>query len=195
MNILTANALTAGLTPVTITELAPATRIALRLADRATAAAALGLDLPERIGTRAAAGERSALCLGPDEWLLQAPAAREQDLVEALRQALAGRHAAVTGLSGGQTVVGLQGAAAALVLAKGCTLDLHPRAFRAEDCAQTRLAKANVLAHRLPPEGEGFELTVRRSFADYLWRWLADAGAEHGLAAPAPAPQALALAA
>jgi len=52
---------------VTITELPPATRISLRLADREAAAGALGLDLPSRIGTRAIAGERSALCLGPDE--------------------------------------------------------------------------------------------------------------------------------
>ena len=70
------NAMTAPFAAgVTITELPPATRIALRLADREAAAAALGLDLPTRIGTRAVAGERSALCLGPDEWLIEAPAA------------------------------------------------------------------------------------------------------------------------
>ena len=96
----------------------------------------------------------------------------------------------MTVLSGGQTVIGLRGAEAAQVLAKGCTLDLHPRALKGGDCAQTRLAKANVLLHRLP-EGDGFEITVRRSFADYLWRWLADAGATHGSAAPAPSRKAM----
>jgi sarcosine oxidase subunit alpha len=161
---------------------------------RAAMASITGLEPPTHPNTWRAAGELRLFWLGPDEWLIQAPAAREKDLVEALRRALEGRHAAVTVLSGGQTVVGLRGAEAARVLAKGCTLDLHPRALKAGDCAQTRLAKANVLLHRLP-EGEGFEITVRRSFADYLWRWLADAGAEHGLAALAPAPKAMALAA
>ena len=62
----------------TITELPPATRISLRLADRDAATAALGLDLPSRIGTRAMAGERSALCLGPDEWVIAAPRGRRR---------------------------------------------------------------------------------------------------------------------
>ena len=161
---------------------------------RAAVASITGLELPTRRNTWRAADELRLFWLGPDEWLIQAPAAREKDLVDALRRALEGQHAAVTVLSGGQTVIGLRGAEAAQVLAKGCTLDLHPRALKAGDCAQTRLAKANVLLHRLP-EGEGFEITIRRSFADYLWRWLADAGAEHGLAALALAPKAMARAA
>ena len=70
------NAMTAPFAAgVTITELPPATRISLRLADREAAAGALGLELPARIGTRAVAGARSALCLGPDEWLIEAPEA------------------------------------------------------------------------------------------------------------------------
>jgi sarcosine oxidase subunit gamma len=163
---------------------------------RAAVAAATGLEPPRTPNRWLAADAVRLFWLGPDEWLLQAPAARETSLVEDLRRALDGQHAAVTVLSGGQTVIGLRGAEAALVLAKGCTLDLHPRALKAGDCAQTRLAKANVLLHRLPEgEGAGFEITVRRSFADYLWRWLADAGAIHGLKVLAPASEAEARAA
>ena len=51
------NAMTAPFAAgVTITELPPTTRISLRLADREAAAAALGLELPTRIGTRAVGG-------------------------------------------------------------------------------------------------------------------------------------------
>ena len=161
---------------------------------RAAVASITGLEPLRQPNRWLAAGELQLFWLAPDEWLVQAPAEREVSLAQSLRQALDGQHASVTVLSGGQTVIGLRGAEAARVLAKGCRLDLHPRAFQAGACAQTRLAKANVLLHPLP-EGDGFEITVRRSFADYLWRWLADAGAEHDLAALAPAPKAMALAA
>ena len=36
---------------------------------------AIGAPLPARIGERAVNGTRSALCLGPDEWLVEAPEA------------------------------------------------------------------------------------------------------------------------
>ena len=161
---------------------------------RAAVASVIGLEPPQEPNRWVGSDGVRLFWLAPDEWLLQASAEREAGLAHGLRQALQGRHAAVTVLSGGQTVVGLRGAEAAQVLAKGCTLDLHPRALHAGACAQTRLAKANVLLHPLP-EGDGFEITVRRSFADYLWQWLTDAGAAHGLRAVAPQPRTLALAA
>ena len=161
---------------------------------RAAVASVTGLEPPRQPNRWLAAGELRLFWLGPDEWLIQAPAERETSLVQGLRRVLEGQHVAVAVLSGGQTVIGLRGVEAAQILAKGCTLDLHPRTLQAEDCAQTRLAKANVLLHRLP-EGDGFEITVRRSFADYLWRWLADAGAAHGLEALAPPPATMARAA
>ena len=64
--------------------------------------------------------------------------------------------------------------------AKGCPLDLHPDVFRPGDCARTRLAKANVLLHALD-DAPTFHFTATRSFAEYLWRWLDDAGQEFGI--------------
>ena len=50
--------------------------------------------------------------------------------------------------------------------------------------AQSLLAKADVILHRIEPlEGEGgpvFDVYVARSFADYLWGWLEDAVQEYG---------------
>ena len=64
--------------------------------------------------------------------------------------------------------------------AKGCPLDLQPDVFRPGDCAQTHLAKANVLLQALD-DAPTFHLTVTRSFAKYLWLWLDDAGQEFGI--------------
>ena len=70
------------------------------------------------------------------------------------------------------------------MLAKGCPLDLHPRAFTPGSCAQSLLAKADVLIHLRaddPRHGPTFDLYVARSFAHYLWAWLEDAGREYGV--------------
>ena len=118
--------------------------------------------------------------LGPDEWLVVGETGRVDALAAELEASLAGRHAAVNRLGGGQIALELSGEHCRNLLAKGCTLDFHPRVFRAGHCAQSGLARANVLIGCLG-DGEGFELIVRRSFADYLVRWLSHAGADHGL--------------
>ncbi len=72
----------------------------------------------------------------------------------------------------------LAGARARDVLAKGCTIDFHPQVFQAGQCAQTALAKANVLIGLLDASPT-YEIIVRRSFADYLERWLRHAAREY----------------
>ena len=57
------------------------------------------------------------------------------------------------------------------LLAAGCALDLHPRAFGPNRCAQTLLARAHVILER---DGDAFRLFVRPSFARYLAGWLLD---------------------
>ncbi|MGH6717802.1 MAG: sarcosine oxidase subunit gamma family protein, partial [Alphaproteobacteria bacterium] len=42
-------------------------------------------------------------------------------------------------------------------------------------------AKANVILHQLD-DAPTFDVYVERSFADYLWHWIADAGRGDGLA-------------
>ncbi len=72
--------------------------------------------------------------------------------------------------------------APATVLAKGCPLDLHPRAFPPGSCAGSLLAKASVLIHLVEDEPHPvFDLYVSRSFAHYLWAWIEDAGLEYGV--------------
>ena len=135
----------------------------------------LGCSLPRTPNTfQVAAAADNVLWLGPDEWLILAPEGREPALAQALRQAAGDGFAAVVELGSGQTVIELTGARAREVIAKGCPLDLHPRAFGPGRCAQSRLARTLVTLAQLD-DAPTFELIVRRSFADYLWQWLLDA--------------------
>src|SRR3546814_17729672 len=80
-------------------------------------------------------------------------------------------------------------------------LDLHPRAFGGGPhngqghCAQSHLSHAAITLHQVSDDagqGPAFHLYVRRSFSDYLWRWLAAAApAYEAMAAKArPGPAA-----
>jgi len=91
---------------------------------------------------------------------------------------LAGLFATLTDVSSAQTVIEIQGANAVDALAKGTPFDLHPWEFPLGACAQTILAKAAVVIQRV--SNDTFHVIVRRSFADYLWRWLEDAASEYG---------------
>ncbi len=145
-----------------------------------SAAKVLGVKLPDTPNTWVAAGDYTVCWLGPEEWLLLTPAAGEGDLITALRGALTAEHTAVIDVTGGHAVITLNGPAVRDILAKGCTLDLHRKVFAAGCCAQTVLAKAGVLL--VARADDAVDVVVRRSFSDYLWRWLVDAAEGVGLA-------------
>lgn len=154
---------------------------------------ALGVEPPTTPNTVASGDDLALLWLGPDEWLaLRHGAAPEAEarLAAGLRAALGGLHAAVTEIGENYVCIHVAGRRAREVIMKGCPLDLHPRVFGgAGHCAQSHLSKTAILLHQVSDDdraGPGFDLYTRRSFADYLWRWLADAALEYGVAIVEP---------
>jgi len=136
-----------------------------------------GLALPVAANTASMGTDRQMLWLGPDEWLLQCPIGQGAALEATLRQALAGQHFSVVNVGHGNTVLRVQGPGAADLLSRGCPLDFHASSFTAAQVAQSHISRANatILCRQA---GSHYEITVRRSFADYLFRWLcAAAGA------------------
>ena len=144
----------------------------------------LGGDLPVAPNSVNDAQGNVAYWLGPDEWLIVTLGEHRAMIENELRTALASLHCAVTDVSGGQTVVHLRGTRVRELLAKGCPIDLNPRAFGIGQCAQSHLAKAPILIGQIENQ-PCFEIIVRRSFADYFWLWLEDAAAEYGFAVTA----------
>lgn len=141
----------------------------------------LGVALPARPNTLTLddGGERSIQWLSPDEWLVIVPAGEEFALESRLRKALGQAHYAIVNVSGGQTVLTVAGENAREVLMKATPYDVHPQAFPVGKGVTTVFAKASVVLRR--PAEDRWELVLRRSFADYCYRWLLDAAGEFGV--------------
>jgi sarcosine oxidase subunit gamma len=139
---------------------------------------ALGQALPIEPNT-VSAGPHLVCWLGPDEWQIRTSADAVAGLMNGLQKALADQHAASNDLSGGLVTFRVSGADARNLFAKACTLDFHPDVLAVGSCAQSGLAKANVL-FVCADDPDTFEIVVRRSFSDYLQRWFKVAGAEFG---------------
>jgi sarcosine oxidase subunit gamma len=126
--------------------------------------------LPWEANTVLREGNRAALWLGPDEWLVVGPRRAAAELSDELERSLTGAHHSVVDVSAARAVLDLSGPFVRDVLAMGCALDLHPTRWSGGMCAQTLLAKAQVILEQL--DVSTTRLYVRPSFADYLVDWI-----------------------
>ena len=125
-------------------------------------------------------GRHRIYWLGPDEWLVASTPGDEPNFASRLQEHLTGLHVSVNDQSGGQITLRITGSDVPGLLAKGCTLDFHHDVFASGKCAQSGLAKANVLIACLQA-GSSYDVIVRRSFSDYLLRWLRAAARHDGI--------------
>ena len=156
---------------------------------RAAFEAAAGYALPEAAGATNGSENTTAFWLAPDEWWIVDGRGDPDSgvrIAETLQAALKELPVAVTDISESRACLRVSGPKARTTLQKACPLDLHPKAFQQGQCAHTRLAKASALIHRVADdsatEGPVFDVYVVRSFAEYTWLWLQDAGREYGVA-------------
>jgi heterotetrameric sarcosine oxidase gamma subunit len=138
----------------------------------------------ERLGFDPAPGRAAtidagaALWLAPGAWMVVASALEESALYQDLRARLQDV-ASIVDHSHGRAVLRLAGARARDVLAKGCRLDLHPRAFTPGTCAQTAIAQIGVLLHQLD-ERPTYDLYVFAGYALDFLEWLTTSAVEFG---------------
>ncbi len=143
----------------------------------------IGATPPPACRVRPGKGDLRLIWLGPDEWLAVAPP-DQAHLAGLLSKsmAVAGQHVAVNDVSDNYTTIEVSGPQSVELLSKGCPLDLHPLACPNGGCAQSLVAKAEVILVRDDTLSElRFHLMLRPSFAEYLWAWLSDAAREYGL--------------
>ena len=128
--------------------------------------------LPIAPNTTARSHALTAFWLGPRSWLLVAELAGSPcvDFI-ARRNALNAAGGALFDLSASRVAYRLAGVRATDVLATGCPLDLHPRAFRAGDCAQSVFGRVNALLCKTD-DAPTFFIMIARSFARDVWQTL-----------------------
>jgi sarcosine oxidase, subunit gamma len=158
---------------VRISVLPPAERISLRApaASIAALSKALNVDLPNKPKNSASTGGRTALWLGPDEWLVIAQTGDplgDCGSVNAL-------HSAV-GISHRNIAISVIGPGAAATVNAGCPQDLSLDAFPVGACSRTILGKVEIVLLRTGEDA--FRVECWRSFSDYVHAFLLDAAAD-----------------
>jgi sarcosine oxidase, subunit gamma len=155
---------------VSVTPAEPAFRLSLRAKPDAVSALskALGIALPSKPKSSEVKATRSALWLGPDEWLVidsaKNPAA---DLAKVKTL-----HSAVD-ISHRNTAILVSGTAAEATLSAGCPQNLSLKAFPVAACSRTILGKVEIVVLRT--DRQAFRVECWRSFSDYVMTYLSDA--------------------
>lgn len=148
---------------ISISLAAPMTRYSLRARQAQALETLLGVNVPKKIG----ATEDGIACLGPDEWLLRAPAG--YNLVSG-----AGLPVSLVDISERAICLVVEGPRSAEILRAGCPLDLDK--FAIGRATRTIFETVEIILLRLG--GDRFHVEVWRSFAPWLWASLT-AAAHH----------------
>ncbi|MCT4655053.1 MAG: sarcosine oxidase [Cohaesibacter sp.] len=153
--------------PVTLT-LQPKERARFNLRidpkDLAKASRAFGLEIGANIHSFAEKGSRSALCLGPDEWLLWADEEEKADILKAFADLYGDSPHSLTDISDRQVSINIEGEQAAELLSIGCPRDLSQ--IKVGTGMRTLFDTAEVVLLR---RGEtAFTLEVWRSFLPHV---------------------------
>jgi heterotetrameric sarcosine oxidase gamma subunit len=156
---------------VTLAVLPPAERISLRApaASVGVLSEALGVSLPLKPKSATTKAGRTALWLGPDEWLVIDEAGKDP-LADCAR--VTALHSAV-GISHRNVAIAVTGPAAAVTINAGCPQDLSLAAFPAGACSRTILGKVEIVLMRTADDA--FRVECWRSFSDYVWAFLTEA--------------------
>jgi sarcosine oxidase, subunit gamma len=158
---------------VKIAVLAPSHRLALRAPEKSLAALskALGVKLPASPKSSVTKGSRSALWLGPDEWLVIDDSGKDP-LADCAKVKVL--HSAV-GVSHRNVGISVAGAGAADTINAGCPQDLSLMAFPVGACSRTILGKVEIVLLRTAEDA--FRVECWRSFSDYVLTFLEEAAA------------------
>ena len=157
--------------PLTIRLLADKARFSLRSDpdQRDAASAVLGLNLPGKIGGVASAGEKMAVCLGPDEWYVMAPAADKLAIESGFAALYAREPHSLVDISHREVSIEIEGQDAALALQSAIAFDVDAMA-PGSGCRTIFDGKAQIILLR--DAKDRFQIEVWHSFSEHVWQLL-----------------------
>jgi sarcosine oxidase subunit gamma len=142
----------------------------------ALASKAFGATLPATLLKAETKDTRTAISLGPDEWLLIAEDGDAESLAHEITQALGAHFHSLVDISHRNAGFDVSGAAAETVLASGNPLDFHLSAFPVGMATRTIFSKAEIVLWR--KSADTFHVELWRSFVPFVWGLLEEAASE-----------------
>lgn len=166
---------------VDISEIQDTGLIDLRVLPKARAALTiaaneLGFSLPHAPRTSVSGRGRTALWWSIDQWIVTCPGSRTPFLAKKLETAFGRAHAMVTNVSDTRAIIRVSGDQVREVLMKGCCVDLLAKDVIPGHVRRTQIAEIPAAIHFVSNDPLTFDIYVYRSYADYIWQWLAVAG-------------------
>ena len=157
--------------PVTIRRLGDKARFSLRIDPnrRDAASAVLGLNLPGAIGSMVATGEKTALCLGPDEWYVTAPDACQTEIEAGFAALYAREPHSLVDVSHREVSIGIEGLKAGLALQSAIAFDVDAMKL-GTGCRTIFDGKAQIILLR--DAMDRFQIEVWHSFSEHVWHFL-----------------------
>jgi heterotetrameric sarcosine oxidase gamma subunit len=129
-------------------------------------------DTPQRVEGK----DIAFIWAGPDQWIAIAERGQNRDIEVELKPLLDGL-SSVVDQSDARAVVRISGPRARDVLAKGVPIDLHPRAFEANNVAITHASHIGIIFWQID-DVPAYDIAMFRSFADSFAHWLLESSAE-----------------
>lgn len=129
-------------------------------------------DTPQRVEGK----DIAFIWAGPDQWIAIAEREQNRDIEVELKPLLDGL-SSVVDQSDARAVVQISGPRARNVLAKGVPIDLHPRAFKANNVAITHASHIGIIFWQID-DAPTYQIAMFRSFADSFAHWLLESSAE-----------------
>jgi sarcosine oxidase subunit gamma len=139
----------------------------------------LGIVWPRDTGF-VASGVADVICTGPTDWLVIATDSAAVARLQPLATAFEGSTFRATDVSQALQRVEIDGREVRELLAKGCSIDLHPSRFPPGRSVRTRFTGMPVIIRCTG--ASTFECLVTLSYSDYLLTWLQDAELEFPVA-------------
>ncbi|MEE9336283.1 MAG: sarcosine oxidase subunit gamma family protein [Granulosicoccaceae bacterium] len=131
----------------------------------------LECELPIKVNTVVTSKIGTVMWRGPDEWMIELSLDQVDSLQTDLIAILENQHINIVVVTDAYSVLRLSGQGAPDVLSSGCSLNLNKSEFGTDQCAQTHYHKIGI-ALRFVDETPTFDIFVRRSETEYLWRHL-----------------------
>lgn len=140
----------------------------LSIADLGRASTVFGIELPAIIGGFAQGHLRSALCVGPEEWVLSAPLDQAQAIIGDFAALEKQAPHSLVDISYRQVGFVVSGPGAADLLNAGCPLDLQ--SIPVGTGTRTVFDKAQITLLKIGDNE--YRLDIIRSFSPFVWELL-----------------------